>query len=61
MWGGTNDLTAALGYERDGETTILFRKRLDASHFSDHSIVNEEMHVIWAIGQDQDDVFHSPE
>lgn len=28
FWGGKNDLTAALGFEKDGVTTILFRKRL---------------------------------
>jgi len=28
FWGGKNDLTAALGFEKDGLTTILFRKKL---------------------------------
>lgn len=27
-WGGKNDLTAAMGFEKDGVTTILFRKKL---------------------------------
>ena len=25
FWGGQDDLTAAVGWERDGETTVLFR------------------------------------
>lgn len=28
FWGGKNDLTAAMGYEKDGVTTIVFRKKL---------------------------------
>ena len=60
FWGGSNDLTAALGFEEDGETTILFRKKLTATGKSDHDIVNEAMHVIWAIGQEPEDYYHSP-
>ena len=59
-WGGSNDLTAAAGWERDGETIIMFRKSLKGSGFSDHDIVNENMHVIWAIGQEPGDYFHAP-
>ena len=61
FWGGEDDLTAALAFERDGETTVLFRKKLKASSFSDHDIADEEMHVIWAIGQEPEDYFHSPQ
>ena len=60
FWGGTDDLTAALGWERDGETTILFRKRLSSQHFTDHDIVDESMHVIWALGQEPGDYYHKP-
>lgn len=28
FWGGKNDLTAAMGFEKDGVTTIVFRKKL---------------------------------
>jgi hypothetical protein len=49
-----------VGWERDGETTILFRKKLKGSGFSDHDIVNEEMHVIWAVGQEPGEYSHSP-
>nr|CAD7200768.1 unnamed protein product [Timema douglasi] len=28
FWGGKNDLTAAMGFEKDGVTTILFRRKL---------------------------------
>ena len=60
FWGGTDDLTGALGFERDGETTIVFRKKLKGNSFSDQDIVNDEMHVIWAIGQEPENYYHSP-
>lgn len=61
VWDGTDDLSAALGFERDGETTILFRRKLaTGGGKSDHDILNEEMHVIWAIGQEPDNYFHAP-
>jgi len=28
FWGGKNDLIAAVGFEKDGVTTIAFRKKL---------------------------------
>jgi hypothetical protein len=31
FYGGKEDLTAALGYEEDGTTTIIFRKKLEGS------------------------------
>lgn len=52
FWGGKNDLTAALGFEKDGITTILFRKKLDATEPADHSIEEDLMHVIFAQGQE---------
>jgi DOMON domain len=33
FWGGKNDLTAAMGYEKDGVTTIVFRKKLIGTRF----------------------------
>ena len=60
FWGGQDDLTAATGWERDGETTILFRKKLSASGPSDHAIVDANMHVIWALGQEPGNYAHSP-
>ncbi len=53
-------MTAAIGWERDGETTILFRKKLTASGFSDQPIENSETHVIWAQGQEDGDYYHRP-
>lgn len=49
-WGGRDDLTAAAGWEKDGITTLIFRRRLMSSDGPDHSI-NGEMLVIWARGQ----------
>jgi hypothetical protein len=60
-WGGSNDLTAAAGWERDGETIIMFRKKLEGNGFTDHEIINENMHVIWAVGQEPGDFSHSPD
>lgn len=60
-WGGKNDLTAAMGFEKDGVTTILFRKKLEANEPSDHSIENSLMHVIFAQGQEPGKYVHVPE
>ena len=60
FWDGEDDLTAAIGWEEDGETTIVFRKKLSANGPTDHSITNEDMHVIWAVGQEQGMYSHRP-
>ncbi|GLV40155.1 nahoda [Carabus blaptoides fortunei] len=60
FWGGKNDLTAALGWEKDGITTIVFRKKLKATEMSDHSIEEDLMHVIWAQGQEPGKYVHVP-
>jgi len=60
VWGGSNDLTAAAGWERDGETVIMFRKKLKGNGFTDHDITEENMHVIWAVGQEPGDYVHRP-
>ncbi|OWR54530.1 hypothetical protein KGM_206516 [Danaus plexippus plexippus] len=52
FWGGKDDVTSASGYEENGVTTILFRKKIKATEPSDHSIVDDLMHVIWARGQE---------
>jgi len=60
FWEGEDDLTAALGFEEDGVTTIMFRKKLTANGPTDHSITNDQMHIIWAYGQEDDMYSHSP-
>ena len=40
MYGGKDDLTAAVGYEEGGVTTVAFRRKLAASEPSDHPIDN---------------------
>lgn len=57
FWGGKSDLTAAMGFEKDGVTTILFRKKLQATEPTDHSFEKELMHVIWARGQVMDAIY----
>lgn len=50
FWGGKDSLTAAMGFERDGVTTILFRRKLAADeHFSDHEIIDGAMQVLYAL------------
>ncbi|KAK3860027.1 hypothetical protein Pcinc_033899 [Petrolisthes cinctipes] len=60
FWGGEGSLTAALGWEEDGVTTILFRRKLEATHPTDHPIKDELTHVIWAKGQEPGRYIHSP-
>ncbi|GFO48494.1 cell surface glycoprotein 1, partial [Plakobranchus ocellatus] len=60
VYGGQDDLTAAFGYEENGETTILFRKKLTANEQTDWTIENGLMHVAWARGQQMGDVVHRP-
>ena len=60
FWGGISDLTAAMGFEKDGVTTIIFRKRLISREQSDHSIEDGLMHVIWAQGQEPGKYVHFP-
>ncbi|CAG0924291.1 unnamed protein product, partial [Notodromas monacha] len=59
-WGFRSDITASFGVEEDGVTTIAFRRKLDASEPTDHSIVDDEMTVIWARGQEPGMYVHSP-
>ena len=60
FYGGRQDLTAAMGFERDGQTVILFRRKLNVTDEADHVIGSEPMHVIWARGQEQGKYAHSP-
>jgi len=53
FYGGNDDLTAAVGWEEDGVTTIIFRKPVSGSRDSgksDHDF-NGLLKVIWAYGQ----------
>ncbi len=60
FYGGRQDLTAALGFERDGQTVILFRRKLNSSDEADHIIGADPMQVIWARGQEHGKYVHSP-
>ncbi|XP_018044703.1 PREDICTED: uncharacterized protein LOC108684748 isoform X3 [Atta colombica] len=57
---GRDSLTAAFGYERDGVTTILFRRKLATNEPTDHEIRNGNMQVIWAKGQEPGKYIHQP-
>ncbi|XP_073961160.1 uncharacterized protein isoform X2 [Choristoneura fumiferana] len=60
FWGGHDDITAASGFEENGVTTIMFRRKLQAKEPTDHSIVDDVMHVIWARGQEPGQYRHAP-
>ncbi|XP_053620330.1 uncharacterized protein LOC128680882 isoform X2 [Plodia interpunctella] len=60
FWGGHDDITAASGYEENGVTTIMFRKKIKAKEPTDHSLVDDLMHVIWARGQEPGKYVHNP-
>ncbi|EDS41058.1 predicted protein [Culex quinquefasciatus] len=51
FWGGKSNLTETGGFKVEGTTTIVFRRKLAANEPTDHSIVNDLVHVIWAKGQ----------
>lgn len=51
IWGGSDDITSSTGWEKDGVTTLIFRRKLKArDQIADHSIAGE-MLVIWARGK----------
>lgn len=60
FYGGKSDLTLATGYEKDGVTTIIFRKKLVATEPTDHTLDDELTHVIWAKGQEPGNYVHIP-
>lgn len=60
IYGGRQSITAAVGYEENDVTTIIFRRKLTTSDPADHSITDSLMNVIWAKGQDPDHYSHSP-
>lgn len=59
-WGGTDDITAATGWENNGVTTLIFRRRLRSRDIPDHSLDKGEMLVIWARGQEPDEFVQDP-
>lgn len=60
VYGGKDDLTLATGFEKDGVTTIIFRKKLIANEPTDHSLTDALTHVIWAKGQEPANYIHIP-
>lgn len=60
FWGGKDSLTAAMGFEKNNVTTIVFRKKLSSNELTDHEIMDGEMQVIWAKGQEPGKYVHIP-
>ena len=59
FYDGKDDLTAAMGFEDNGVTTIAFRRSLESSEPTDHSI-SENMMLIWSVGQTHGNYNHRP-
>lgn len=59
FWGGKEDLTSATGWEENGKTFLIFRRRIRSTDVADHDLIGD-MHVIWARGQESGEYVHSP-
>ena len=63
VYGGHDDLTAAVGWEDGGETTVMFRKRIKGVKDlgkQDHEF-NGRMNLIWAVGQAGNEFYQDDE
>ncbi|XP_030851987.1 uncharacterized protein LOC578616 isoform X1 [Strongylocentrotus purpuratus] len=62
FYGGMDSLVAAMGFQwADGRTRIVFRKKLEATEQTDHSIANnDDMMAIWSRGQEFGRYVHNP-
>lgn len=52
VYGGKSELALGTGFEENGVTTIIFRKKLVADVPTDHTLDDALTHVIWAKGQE---------
>lgn len=59
-YGGRQSLTSAMAFERNGKTTIMFRRKFDTADPADAIIENDDMSVIWAHGQTPGKPVHRP-
>lgn len=59
FWGGTEDISSATGWEENGITTLIFRRKIYSSDPTDHSLTGS-MSVIWARGQEHGMYVHFP-
>jgi len=59
FWGGKEDITSSIGWEKGNKTVLIFRRKIRATDPFDHDI-DGEMHVIWARGQQTGDYVHKP-
>ena len=60
MYGGSSDLTGALGWEEDGKTFVMFRRKMVTSGKADHPF-KDKLHFVWAHGQTGDDFYAADE
>lgn len=60
VYGGSQSLTAATGFEENGITTVMFRRKLLSNDLADHNITDAPMTVIWAKGQEPGKYNHTP-
>lgn len=60
FFGGKSNLALGTGFEENGVTTIIFRKKLVANEPTDHTLDDALTHVIWAKGQEPEAYVHVP-
>nr|XP_014100024.1 uncharacterized protein LOC106624750 isoform X5 [Bactrocera oleae] len=60
FYGGKSDLSLGTGFEENGVTTIIFRKKLVSTESTDHTLDDALTHVIWAKGQEPGQYVHIP-
>lgn len=60
VFGGKSNLELGTGFEENGMTTIIFRKKLVATEPTDHTLDDALTHVIWAKGQEPGSFVHVP-
>lgn len=59
FYGGTEDIVSAAGWEVDGVTTIIFRRKIKTADPTDHDL-SGSMKVIFARGQEHGEYVHTP-
>lgn len=58
-YGGSEDISSATGWEREGVTTIIFRRKIKTSDPTDHTL-SGAMQIIVARGQEHREYVHNP-
>jgi len=60
FYDGQEDITGATGWESDGKTVIIFRRKVTTMDGPTDYPLKGSMHVIWARGQESQEYNHRP-